>query len=126
MAEGVEIRVRVRALLRKEGRLWVAGAPTFGVFSQGATREGAKESLREALGLWIESCVERGTLDKALREVGFRPAAWEGEEAPEQVQVTVRKPATDSILGSESEIEVSIPAYQAAAFLQFPGNTLSF
>lgn len=126
MTEGVEIRVKVRALLRKEGRLWVAGAPTFGVFSQGPTREGAKEALREALGLWIESCVERGTLDQALREVGFRPAAWGGEDAPEKVQVTVRKPVADSILGAESEIEVSIPAYQAAALLQLPGNSLSF
>ena len=39
--------------------------------TQGPTRKGSLESLREAVELWFESCIERGVLDAALKEVGF-------------------------------------------------------
>ena len=37
----------------------------------GDSREKALEALSEAVNLWIESCVRRGTLREALGELGF-------------------------------------------------------
>jgi predicted RNase H-like HicB family nuclease len=54
-------------------RRWVAGCPQLDIFSQGATKTAAKAALDEAVKLWIESCVERDTLDTALRQCGFHP-----------------------------------------------------
>jgi len=32
-----------------------------------------KRCLDEAVQLWFESCIERGTLEQALQELNFRP-----------------------------------------------------
>ena len=42
--------------------------------TQAPTKKQSLESLREAVGLWFESCIERGVLDAALREVAERDA----------------------------------------------------
>lgn len=67
----VSVKLNTRVVSFRQGKVWVAGAPNFDVFSQGGTREKAVAHLREALDLWFESCLSRGTLDGALRELGF-------------------------------------------------------
>lgn len=119
MTESVQITLRLRGVVRHEGRRWVASCPKFDLWSQGPTKADAQRSLEEALELWVEDCLGRGTLDQALREVGFQPAPWgtrltEHEEAV----VVVSRRAADSVVGSEFPLELKIPAYQAAALLE--------
>jgi predicted RNase H-like HicB family nuclease len=53
---------------------WVlASCPILDVHSQGKTAEAAKKNLAEALSLFFISCFERGTLDTALKQCGFKP-----------------------------------------------------
>lgn len=55
-----------------KGSEYVAHSPEFDISSCGATTEEARQNLREAIGLVIESCAEDGTLDQFLEDIGFR------------------------------------------------------
>ena len=50
---------------------WAASFPDLLVFAQGETFGEAIENLREALQLWVEDLLERGTLEEALKESGL-------------------------------------------------------
>lgn len=54
-----------------ENKLWVAYLPQLDLSSGGDTREEAIKNIKEAAGLWFESCVERGTIIKALEELNW-------------------------------------------------------
>ena len=56
-----------------KGSEYVAYSPEFDIASCGATVEEARENLREAIELVVESCAEEGTLDLLLEEAGFKP-----------------------------------------------------
>ena len=66
--------VRLRAWFRRDGQQWVVWCPALDVMTQSRTKKGALESLREAVELWFESCIEREVLDGALKESGFARA----------------------------------------------------
>ncbi|HET9767956.1 MAG TPA: type II toxin-antitoxin system HicB family antitoxin [Thermoanaerobaculia bacterium] len=67
----VVVSVRVRGVLKREGEGWVAGFPRLDVYSQGDTIEEAKANASDALRLWVDSCLDRGTLGEALRDLGW-------------------------------------------------------
>ena len=75
MAQVEILSVRLKAWLRRDGSAWIAWCRSIDVLSQAATKQGALEAVREAVELWFESCVERGVLTEALREVGFVKAS---------------------------------------------------
>ncbi len=115
MTDIVEFSVKLRCFVRKEKKTrWMSYCPSLQVYSQGRTMEAAKLSLREALELWMESCIERDTLHEALVELGFHPAPW-GELVPAESETIVVAHAQedDSILGDSFETIVTIPAYIA-------------
>lgn len=120
MDQTISLDVRLRGFVRREGRRWIALCPAVHVATQGKDRAEAERALQEAVELWFESCVERGTLDQALRECGFRPRTWAGEgevaESLERVVLT-RAVAETDVRGAEFDLHVSVPAYQAARFL---------
>lgn len=69
---------RLPAAVKKKGRIFVSQCPLLDVCSQGGTRAQALENLREAIRLFLQSCLERGTLERVLRESGFESAADTG------------------------------------------------
>jgi predicted RNase H-like HicB family nuclease len=114
------LSVRLEAAFRKKGGSWLAWCVPLDVMTQAETKEAAFESLKEAVGLWFESCVERRVLDEALAEVGFRPIR-PGECVPANASIVeVNKPSRairDNFTASE-DFEVLIPAYIAAKQLE--------
>jgi predicted RNase H-like HicB family nuclease len=114
MADTVNISLRLLCQVKKETRQrWVAGCPQLDVYSQGKTEQEAKDRLKQALLLWVESCFERGTLEDALRQVGFRRVA----SVPLGGQhIVAPAPETEATEGT-FPVHLSIPAYQAAALL---------
>ena len=86
----------------------------------------ARESLREAVELWFESCIERNALGEALTELGFSELP-RGETTPDGAETVavIRQPdaqpascasmsfSIGSGKGSDC-IEGTIPAYIAA------------
>ena len=118
MPDTVEISINLLGTIKKEAEgLWVTGCPLLDLYSQGSTEEDAKKSLEEAILLWVENCVERGTLDQALRECGFHSVRPEAVRKGEQ-HIVVREvvPQPDTLPANTFPIHLSIPAYQAAAF----------
>jgi len=123
MTESVLITVNLRGVVRRQGRRWSAGCPKLNVWSQGRSRDDAERCLREAVGLWVEDCLARGTLDTALREVGFQPVPWGVPiTGGEDVVGIVRVPDEEALLGTDFPVQISMPAYQAAALLGAPSG----
>lgn len=73
MANRIRIELSVPAEVRQDGSRFVSSCPPFDVYSQGPDEEAALVNLVEALQLFIESCLARGTLEQVLRECGFEP-----------------------------------------------------
>ena len=57
--------------ITKEGDVFVAICPTLNVASQGCTTEEALLNIKEAIDLFITTCMEMGTISQVLRECGF-------------------------------------------------------
>ena len=69
----IEMKLKLPALIKKEGAWYVACCPVLDVVTQGKTQAQAKKNLVDALYLFLTSCYERGTLDDVLKESGFNP-----------------------------------------------------
>lgn len=82
-------KVRLRAWFRRDGQQWIVWCPALDVMTQSRTRKGALESLREAVELWFESCIEREVLDGALKELGFAKDAHSDALPPDADQIKV-------------------------------------
>jgi predicted RNase H-like HicB family nuclease len=116
VADTVEIRLNFNCTVKQETKQrWVAGCQLLDVYSQGKTRDEAKKNLKEALFAWVESCLERGTLDEALRQCGLqkiRPAKIRpGDQHISLSPLDTENPA------DTFPVHLSIPAYQPAALL---------
>ncbi|MBM4395603.1 MAG: type II toxin-antitoxin system HicB family antitoxin [Deltaproteobacteria bacterium] len=51
---------------------WVAHCPDLDLSSCGSSEEDAYSHMHEAIDLFVRSCIERGTLERALTELGWR------------------------------------------------------
>lgn len=70
--------------LFQEGDVWVAHCPDLDLATQGPTMEAAVKNAREATELYMESCIERGVLERILVEAGFiEPTAPPTREHPQ-------------------------------------------
>lgn len=96
---------------RDTARRWIATCPLIAVATQGATSAEARGALQEAVELWLESCIERGVLERALREANFRPSVigtGERRRPPRGQQ----KGGSD-ILGEPFAVRLTVPGYEA-------------
>ena len=73
MASRIRFDVTVPAEVRKDEDHFVSFCPPLDVYGQGPSEEAALDNLIEALQLFVESCLARGTLDRVLRDCGFEP-----------------------------------------------------
>ena len=62
---------KLPALIAKGERFYISTCPVLDVSSQGKTKKEALDNLKEALGLFLISCFERGTIDRVLKESNF-------------------------------------------------------
>jgi predicted RNase H-like HicB family nuclease len=115
----VNLSVRLEAAFRQEGDRWLAWCLPLDVMTQADSKKAALVSLKEAVGLWFESCIERGVLEEALAEVGFQPIK-PGEKIHRDANVVeVKRPLRDMSNFTVTEsFEVTIPAYIAARQLE--------
>lgn len=68
----VSFKVQLAVLVRKEKPgLYESYCPMLDLWSQGDTTAEAKKNIVEAVGLFIESCYERGILNRVLLDCGF-------------------------------------------------------
>jgi predicted RNase H-like HicB family nuclease len=69
----IQAEFKLFGTLKRSGAWYVAHCPPLDITTQGRTQAEAKENLIEASELFLTSCLERGTLDQALKELGFAP-----------------------------------------------------
>lgn len=79
-ASGTRIDAEVRGIVFQDGNgAWISHCSDLDLSSCGRTREEAMRQMREAMTLFFESCIRRGTLDKALRELGWKCVTSQGK-----------------------------------------------
>ena len=116
MADTIGVELRLTCYVREEEGEWIAGCPSLDVHTQADSKEGAREALREAVGLWLESCLERETPPAALRQLGWHRSGQRPLSGDFLNFAVVGAPdAAISMLGEPFPIELSIPAFLAAA-----------
>lgn len=64
--------IGVSVVMMKEGDYFVCYCPALNLATQGTTYEQADKAFDEAFGLFIEEVLEAGTLEKVLKEHGWR------------------------------------------------------
>lgn len=110
MVETIALEVNLQAFVRREtAERCVAACPQIGVVSQGRTIREAKACLQEAVELWFESCIERGVLDRALREANFHPSSA-GDHGNLRSR---RRRQSAGVLGASFTIHLRMPGYEA-------------
>src|ERR1700690_3242824 len=65
------LQLNLFGMTKREGGWYIAHCPPLDITTQGRTQGEARRNLLEASELFVISCLERGTLDEALRELGF-------------------------------------------------------
>jgi predicted RNase H-like HicB family nuclease len=115
MVETIALEINLQAFVRRDtADRCVAACPQIGVVSQGRTVREAKTCLQEAVELWFESCIERGVLERALREANFHPSS--AADAHSNVR-GFRRQRSANVLGAAFTIRLRIPGYEAAPLL---------
>ncbi len=109
MFGAVELKIRLEIDLRPDGDCWIAHCPPLDLYTQSDSKDSAEESMREAVLLWFESCLERRVLAKALEDVGFK-LAKPGDKIPPQASV-IGLATARATSAQIKEVEVSVPAY---------------
>jgi len=66
-----EIKFRLPVSIKKKTGIYVACCPPLDIWSQGETISKARNNIKEAIRLFLITCIEMGTLDEVLRECGF-------------------------------------------------------
>lgn len=69
----IQARFDLYGIMKRDGAWYVASCPPLDIATQGKTAAEARENLVEAAQVFLASCIERGTLDQALKELGFIP-----------------------------------------------------
>jgi len=92
------MKVKVQAnfmlfgVVKREGDWYIAHCPPLDVASQGRTLAEAKANLIEASELFITSCLERGTLEQAMKELGFVPSKAKPRNVPNAFPIAIPIP----------------------------------
>ena len=68
----LEIKSIISGELHKEDRMWVSVCPPLDLVTCGPTNKEALDNTQEAIAIFFKSCIERGTLEKALLELGWK------------------------------------------------------
>lgn len=66
---------------------YIAHCPPLDVASQGKTRNKALENIKQACALFLESCIERGTLEEVLADCGWNGQSISIPESAESFRI---------------------------------------
>ncbi len=93
------MNVKLPVCVYEEADVYIAKCDCFDLQTQGCSLEDAKKNIIEAVGLFLETCFEMGTLEEVLKDCGFKLA--EHPEPPQQ---------------QHEEVEVILPFILANTF----------
>ena len=79
----IQVQFSLFGTVKRKNHWYIAHCPPLGLTTQGRTVSEARQNLLEASELFVISCLERRTLDQALRELGFVAVKRGTERLPE-------------------------------------------
>lgn len=85
----VELEFKLPMRIVKKKKWFLASCPVLDVFTQGDTREKARDNLIEALTLFLTSCIEMGTLNKVLNQCGFKTSESKRVTIPKKDYINI-------------------------------------
>lgn len=88
----VQAKFMLFGVTKRQGDWYIAHCPPLDITTQGRTLPEAKKNLVEASELFLVSCLERGTLDQALRELGFVPGKAKAQNVPNAFPIDIPVP----------------------------------
>ena len=68
-----KITLSVPFTIKQEGAWYICSCHVLDVHSQGQTIDEAKRNFETTLSLFVDGCLEMGTLETVLRDCGFKP-----------------------------------------------------
>ena len=89
----VKAEFKFFGVMKREGDWYIAHCPPLDLTTQDRTLAEAKKNLLEASELFIVSCLERGTLDQALKELGFVPLKAKPANIANAFPITIPVPS---------------------------------
>ena len=89
MVSRIRFELTVPAEVREDEEHFVSFCPALDIYSQGHSEEAALDNLAEALQLFVESCLARGTLDRVLKDCRLEPEAVVPEPAEDRHMIHV-------------------------------------
>lgn len=78
----IQTQFQLYGRIKKRAKWFIACCPPLDLSTQGRTYEEAKNNLIEAAQWFLTSCLERGTLDLALKELGYVPLHGDKRKDP--------------------------------------------
>lgn len=84
-----EIKIPVQII--KEDKVFVAYTPALELCTQGDSYEEAQRMLGEAIVIFFEECIERGTLEQVLKDCGWTKIPQKKEWMPPSREVISEK-----------------------------------
>jgi len=93
----VQAKFTLFGVVKRDGDWYIAHCPPLDITTQGRTLAEAKANLTEASELFITSCLERGTLEQAMKELGFVPFKAEPRNIPNAFPIAIPIPFGKSI-----------------------------
>lgn len=88
----VQLQVSLAATVEREGKFYVSCCPAISVMSQGETVQKSLDNLREAVCLFLVSCLERKVLDDVLLEAGFVPRSGISTDVEQDAEYSIAVP----------------------------------
>lgn len=70
----INVRIELEGVLKFEDGYFISTCPALDLSSQGETEEQAKVNLEDAIALFVESCMNRGSIFQVLQNAGFAPS----------------------------------------------------
>ena len=83
---------KLPVLVFKEGNKVVAYTPALDLSSCGDTEQLARTRLAEAVRLFFDELIARGTLDEVLEECGWQKGSYEHSWSPPHYKLTTDEP----------------------------------
>jgi predicted RNase H-like HicB family nuclease len=115
-SSSIVLKVKLEASAHRDGTVWIDCCPPIDVATQADSKRAALLALEEAVHLWFDSCIDRGVLEEALTEAGFKKLNHDGLP-PEGASIVELKTTRGKMRPVPEYVEVSIPAYIAANYL---------
>lgn len=98
-----EYRFQIDFYLFREDAIYIAYCPALDLSSSGETHTEAISNFYEAFQLYVETCIEAGTLIQDLKQLG-----WEIKDAsiqPPKFMFLMKKPEFSSLIESQTNYE---------------------